>query len=75
MLQVIQQWFSSDRVPESEKKYDTVINNTGSTVSTQTVAWILSRVGPTIRRGHTTVFVCTPRLLAIVVSLKKMQPL
>ena len=37
---------------------------------------ILSRVGPTIRRGHrfasysTTVVVCIPRLLDVVVSLK-----
>ena len=48
----------------------------GSQVIDPTVAWILFRVGPTIRRGHrfvsyrTTVFVCIPRLLAVVVSLK-----
>ena len=41
-----------------------------------TVAWILSRVGPSIRRVQrsssycTTVFVCITRLLAVVVSLK-----
>ena len=40
------------------------------------VACILSRVGPTIRRGHrlisycTIVVVCIPRLLAVVVSVK-----
>lgn len=41
-----------------------------------TVVWVLSRVGPTIRRGlifvsdSTTAFMCTTRLRAIVVSLK-----
>ena len=47
----------------------------GFQVIDPTVAWILSRVGPTIRRGYrlvsycTTVVVCIPRLLAAVVSL------
>ena len=47
-----------------------------------TITWILSRVGPTIRRDHrlvlvsycTTVVVCIARLL-VAVSLKIMQPL
>ena len=49
----------------------------GFQVIDPTVAWILSRVGPTIRRGHrfvsyfTTVFMCIPGLLAVPVSLKK----
>ena len=48
----------------------------GFQVIDPTVAWILSRVGPTIRRGHrfvpycTTVVVCILRLLAVLVSLK-----
>ena len=48
----------------------------GFQVVDPTVAWILPRVGPTIRRGHrfvsycATVFVCIPKLLAVVVSLK-----
>ena len=41
-----------------------------------TVAWMLSRIVPTIRRGHrfvsysTTVVVCIPRALSVAVSLK-----
>ena len=47
----------------------------GFQVVDRTVAWTLSRVGPAIRRGHrfvsycTTVVVCIPRLLAVVISL------
>ena len=47
----------------------------GFQVIDRAVAWILSRVGPTIRRGHrfvscgTTAVVCIPRLLYVVVSL------
>ena len=47
----------------------------GIQVIDPTLAWILFRVGPTIRRGRrfvfyfTAVVVCVPRLLALVVSL------
>ena len=42
-----------------------------------TIRWILSRVGPTIRRGHrfvsyyATMFVCIPTLLDLFVNLKQ----
>ena len=55
-------WYSTDRW-------------SGLQVIFATVAWILPHVVPTIRRGHrfvsscTTVVMCNPRLLAVVVNL------